>query len=335
MSAITRTVFGIQVQINSDLKTGSPELDQLNKDLSRFERIKMPKVTGKIKVSISKTLSSIPFTKGAKVFGGKMYEAYGVGEERYINYRNELELYSKGSRDREVWICHNGGPILYEVLHTLIHSFIGECLDRSGYHRVHALALGVNDRNILVVLPSGGGKSSLAYQIAKNGVGEVYSDESPFLKEGLLYSYPSRGALSEKVTSLLKIDKPDISYKFKRQLYGEKYLIDQPMTSTENGKKLTDVIVGRSTSKVSKISKSSATSTLNSLISTMVIGNGLTQMAEHLLKVDNVILLTKVSISRLAEAYRVSQSVTSHTFEYTENTLDNFEVLRQFLTDFD
>ncbi len=68
-----------------------------------------------------------------------------------------------------------------------------KALDQRGLHRLHALGVEVNGRAVLVLLPMGGGKSTLALHLLSLPGVRLLSDDSPWIdRTGRALAYPLR-----------------------------------------------------------------------------------------------------------------------------------------------
>lgn len=119
---------------------------------------------------------------------------------RNISYRGETETYldykgrGLGVHDRRAGdfrIYSLDTDLLYEAAYLFLLSQIGERLDAKGLHRLHAMAVAVRGRAVLVLLPMGGGKSTLASELLKDPEVKLLSDDSPFIdRKARVYSFP-------------------------------------------------------------------------------------------------------------------------------------------------
>ena len=83
--------------------------------------------------------------------------------------------------------------LVHEAVYLLLLSRIGEHLDRSGLPRLHALGLSGPSGAVAVVLPSGGGKSTLALRALRDGRAKVLSEDTPLVdRRGFLHPFPLR-----------------------------------------------------------------------------------------------------------------------------------------------
>jgi hypothetical protein len=83
--------------------------------------------------------------------------------------------------------------LLYEVAFLFLLSQLSERLDELHIHRIHALGISIDGRGALVLLPMGGGKSTLAAQLLRDDRVRMLSDDSPMVtRDGSLRGFPLR-----------------------------------------------------------------------------------------------------------------------------------------------
>lgn len=112
-----------------------------------------------------------------------------------------------------------------ELGYLYLQSEIGRFLDAQGLHRVHALGLGLpNGSSALVLLPSGGGKSTLALEALQHGGCQLLSDDTPLVDRfGNVHPYPLR--LSFRKDAKIPEDWKKHSSVFERRKHGAKLLV--------------------------------------------------------------------------------------------------------------
>jgi hypothetical protein len=118
--------------------------------------------------------------------------SYRDGRYTWVDYHGR----ALGVHDRltgDFRITSPDPNLLYEAAYLFLLSRIGESLDRRGMHRVHALAMSWQGKAILVLLPMGGGKSTLGASLLDYRELELLSDDSPFIDHaGNVYAFPLR-----------------------------------------------------------------------------------------------------------------------------------------------
>ncbi|HEX8208062.1 MAG TPA: hypothetical protein VF587_18500 [Solirubrobacteraceae bacterium] len=83
--------------------------------------------------------------------------------------------------------------LVHEVAYLFLLSSIGAHLDAVGLPRLHALALSARSGAVAVMLPSGGGKSTLALRALDDPDVKLLSEDSPLIDaRGRLHPFPLR-----------------------------------------------------------------------------------------------------------------------------------------------
>jgi hypothetical protein len=233
--------------------------------------------------------------------------AYRDGHTRYIDYHGRgLGILDELSGDFKLY--SRDEDLLYEAAYLFLLSRIGENLDRRGVHRVHALGVEVNGRAILVLLPMGGGKSTLGLHLLRFPEVRLLSDDSPWIgRDGRLLAFPLRLGLlpgSEETTPA------EHRRKIQRMEFGPKHLVnysyfaDRVSPSAEPG----IVFIGsRTMQPESRIEQVGKLAGLRPMLANCVLGIGLFQGLEFLLG-SGVLGLAKqfgVGISRSRSSWRL------------------------------
>ena len=83
--------------------------------------------------------------------------------------------------------------IVHEAAYLFLLSRIGEHLDAAGFTRLHSLGLAGAQGAVAILLPSGGGKSTLALRALRRDGVRILSEDSPLLdRRGRLHPFPLR-----------------------------------------------------------------------------------------------------------------------------------------------
>jgi hypothetical protein len=94
--------------------------------------------------------------------------------------------------------------LVHEAGYLFVLSRVGEHLDRLGLPRLHALGLAGSGGGVAVMLPSGGGKSTLALQALRSDGVRLLSEDAPLLdRRGRLHPFPLRIGVNETDAALL------------------------------------------------------------------------------------------------------------------------------------
>lgn len=226
---------------------------------------------------------------------------YRSGSTRYVDYGGRgigvHDTVSGGfritSRDRD---------LLYEAVYLFLLSQIGQYVDAKRLHRLHALAVSLDGRAILVLLPMGGGKSTLCAALLDWPEIKLLSDDSPMIdRRGRSLAFPLH-------LGLLKGQEDEIPAQYRRVVqrmeFGHKVLVnldyyrDRICGSAEPGL----VLLGRRTLAAGcRIERTGFTTGLRAMIGNCVIGLGLFQGLEFILQSSPWELISKagVGLSRL------------------------------------
>ncbi len=87
--------------------------------------------------------------------------------------------------------------LVHEAGYHFILSRAGEHLDSCGLPRLHGLALSGRGGALVLVLPSGGGKSTLASRALRDGAFRLLAEDSPLVdRHGTIHPFPLRVGLN-------------------------------------------------------------------------------------------------------------------------------------------
>jgi hypothetical protein len=223
----------------------------------------------------------------------------------------------------------------HEIVFLFILALAGQNFDLRHMHRVHGLGLEVNNEAVLIILPSGGGKTTLLLDIIKDESIKLISEDSPLLDPaGQALPFPIRiGVLYE--------DKPeDIPEEYlhliKRMGAKPKYAIDLDVFKdkiTQRPLPVRHILCGTrwlgDESYIKPVSKYNA---LKELIENSVIGVGLYQGAEFLLQrgIWGFFKKSPVLFSRFKNASKVVFGSKTYSFVIGLDRKKNVETFLNF-----
>jgi hypothetical protein len=221
---------------------------------------------------------------------------------------------------------------LQDKLHDLVD---GEELDQLGYHRIHGLGLEHQGRGFVLDLPSGGGKSAMALTLLTSTKIKILSDETPLISDGgqLINPFPVRIALRPQVATALGVQTQNYRH-VKRRLYPEKVVIPIPPDRVADSCPLSVYIIGcvdQRDSSGPHFTKAETHVAAASLLKSMVIGHGVAQMAEHMLRPLQTLTLAQILKSRMLTAMNVIRSCDFYKFHIGSHAGQNTEALLNFL----
>jgi hypothetical protein len=263
-------------------------------------------------------------TKDAVIYRrGKLtyYDYFGEALVVYDDVRQSAEIYST-NRD-----------FLYEKTYLMIMSRIGLALDKRKLHRVHAMGMACAGKGILCLLPMGGGKTTLALSLLKHESFSLLSEEIPLVSaKGRLHPMPIR--MGVRVGTALDIPNKYLK-PFNRSHYEPKVLIDtayfhdQIASIAEPG----FVFLGRRRNSARpKIVRTSRLKTFNALFRSCVMGVGVPQLLEYVLRFDLPSLFGSLEI--FVSRIRASLALCFRSETYEIYLSRNLSANADFLYDF-
>jgi len=232
---------------------------------------------------------------------------YRSGKQSYLDYHGKgLGVHDPGRRSFR--IISRDPHLLYEASYLFLLSQIGEALDKRRLHRIHALAVSLNGRAVLVLLPMGGGKSTLGHHLLRCPDVKLLSDDSPFVDaSGRVHAFPLHlGLLAGSETEVPEKHRRLVN----RMEFGPKFLVnyeffaDRVCPATDPG----IVFLGsRTLSRECRIEPAGLGAGIRAMVANSVVGMGLFQGLEFILERSPWELLTKARVgrSRLANCVRL------------------------------
>ena len=239
--------------------------------------------------------------------------------------------------DRDNRICtidSKSFDLAREICYLFILSATGQYFDKKHLHRVHALGISRQGRAAVLMLPSGGGKGTMALRLLSRPGFKLLSDDSPLVsRSGELLGFPLRiGVPPDKESD---IDTQHVRV-LKRMEFDPKTVIDiEAFTGRiEEISQPTLLLVGqRNLGKTSRIEPLSKLKAFRSLTNNMIVGLGLYQGLEFLLERGSweVFMKAGLAFSRLRNALRLLSRVECYRFVTGRDLERNFNCLCEFL----
>jgi hypothetical protein len=176
--------------------------------------------------------------------------------------------------------------LVHEAVYHFLLSRIGEHIEARGLTRLHALGLSGRHGAVAVMLPSGGGKSTLALRaLRENGV-RLLSDDSPLIdRRGMAHPFPLRVAVNPTDAATL----PDAAVRrMERMEFHPKLVLDLEAFSDRvepQPQPLRHLVIGRrSLGQDSSLEPAPRQSAVSTLIREAVVGVGIYQGMEFVLQ---------------------------------------------------
>jgi hypothetical protein len=330
MSPLSLDFYGVRVSVECD----SEEVrSAVARDFSffRVDRLREAPL-----ISISCHATKPPFdslTQGRQVMVQPGFVAYRCGDSRVVDYHGKaVSRFDFRTESGDLW--SEDLDLLWEKLYLLIHSRVGELLDKRGFHRVHALGLSISEKGVICLLPSGGGKTTLGLAaLGLEGV-RLLSDDTPLItRSGKILPFPLRIGLGEKPAG---IDERFIR-RFKRREHGDKWLIDieafdERIEKNEVGPNA--ILIGkRLLGKEASIARLPRHRAAPELFRSAVVGLGLPQLVEYFLRAEIADAPNKARIaaSRTAACSALLARSKVYRFDLSRDHEANKIALKAFL----
>ena len=220
---------------------------------------------------------------------------YKHRREKFIDYLGKGQIHQKGN---SYFIYSLDKDFLFEMAFLTIHSLFGDLAQKRDLHRIHALAGTYRNRDFILMLPSGGGKSSMLAEFLEDPEFKVISDDCPFIdKKGKIHPFPTKISLSKIPANSTLTDLP--WHQFHRTLYPPKYVLSLSYLDNKVNDRPSDsrpiLIWGvRSSYRSPVIMRMGPVETMKSLMENMVVGIGLPQIVEIFLNFNYVSDISKL-----------------------------------------
>ncbi len=320
--------YGLTIEVSSS----SAELvEEVLRDFAYFHT---PRGEGKVQVEMR--LAPPPYA-GLPPLSASLITPRNVCFQNkkitYIDYFGQgLAVFNREEKHCIVYGTDN--DLLHEIVFLFILSTVGQYLDSRGIHRIHALGVSYNNRGILLLLPSGGGKSTMALELLSHPGFLLLGEDTPLIdRHGHILPFPLRlGVRPEQDTGI-----PSQYLRTMRRMeFDPKTLIDIEYFRDRLGKEVEPgiILVGeRNLGEVSEIIPLSRHSALNALVKYMIVGLGVYQGMEFLLERGLWELLGKggVAASRLYNSIGLLARAPFYRFVLGRSTKKNSETLIEFI----
>lgn len=271
--------YGLRLQVQS---TDEKLIEEVRRDFAYFAG-----ASGACEVSVTLHLAPPPYQDLPSLpasFFTPRNVCYRHGDVTYIDYFGKgLSIFHR--RNHTCTIYGEDVDLVHEICYLFILSTCGRYLDKRGVHRIHALAVSRGKSGALLLLPSGGGKSTVALRLLSQPGFWLLSEDTPLVnRRGEILPFPLRvGVRPESDHGI-----PEKYVRtMKRMEFDPKTLIDIEVFRDRLGEKVAGkiLLVGeRNLGSVSGIVSIPRRRALNALVKYMVVGLGVYQGLEFLLE---------------------------------------------------
>jgi hypothetical protein len=210
-------------------------------------------------------------------------------------------------------------------------------LERKRFHRIHGLGVELGGKGAIILLPSGGGKSTMALSfLGHNNQFRLISEDSPLIRrDGYLVPFPLRiGVHPQNVP--VNID-PQFIRLDKRIEFSPKISIDIRFFGDQISREpvpAVSLLLGiRTTGKDAKITPAPRRAVLRHVLANSIIGIGLYQGLEYLVQKNFGEALQHAGLlfSRAYNNMILLRHTRVYQFLIGRDVSRNYECLRDFL----
>lgn len=209
--------------------------------------------------------------------------------------------------------------LVHEAAYLYLLSRFGEHLEARGFTRLHGLGLAGGAGAVVVMLPSGGGKSTLALRALQDPGVRLLSEDSPLLdRRGHLHPFPLRIGINETDADTLpagdvrRLERMEVHPKLALDLEAFRDRIEpQPQP-------LRHLVIGRrALGHVARLERVRRTAAVGTLLREAVIGVGIYQGMEFVLQRGARDVLGKSGVALARAAHCGAALARAHVWQAT------------------
>ncbi len=272
-------------------------------------------------------------TKGTFLFRNRLCRVYTWAGKRLCDYGSGTFCHSSWARTeaglhRYFAISGSNLEHLHEVAYLAILSAVGEELEVRGLVRLHALGLLYDNQALVLMMPSGCGKSSLAVMALKKDIKQfLFSDEIVLfdVRQQMVFPFPLPISLKPSVATSLGLP-PTAGRSFKRKIFGRKLHHSIPRSAIAPPAPLGSVILCSQSENA--LLQPDLTKRLKARLAlNILLGIGLPQMTEHLLRPSAALRLMTILFNRARAVWTIWRAHTLYRFEVSTRPQENFATL--------
>jgi len=260
---------------------------------------------------------------------------YANNHNKIIDYFGKGVILENDNRTNFT-IFGTDSDFLQEAFYLLILSLFGQYCDKNGLLRIHALALSYNNSAIILSLPPGGGKSTMALSILEEDEFKLISDdEAIFDKSGFIHPFPLRIGILDR--NQVKTIPDKYIYKINRMEFGIKYFVDCDYWKDKLEHSALErriLFIGQTMINGEPyIEKTSKRKAIGALIRNAVIGVGLFQGVEFVFNNSTSEILSKffTGFNRFTLALKFIRTCETYQITFSRDVAKNAKVFKKFV----
>jgi hypothetical protein len=272
--------FGLPVSVR-----GWPQIvEAVDLDFSWFRAPPADRIGLSVEVTAgSPNLDALPAVPAA--FSTPRNVVYQLGGRTIVDYFGRTVVILD-RETRSAFVEGDQPALVHEAIYLLLLHRVGEHLDASGLMRLHALALAGRQGAAVILLPAGGGKTTLALRALRHGDVLLLSDDTPLLdRQGRVHAFPLRLGVSESVA--VELPAEDVR-RIERFEFPAKHAIRLEAFGDRISRaphQLRHVVLGQRTlGREASLAPVPRRRAIGPLFRDGVVGLGIAQMAEYVLQ---------------------------------------------------
>jgi hypothetical protein len=327
--ALSFDFYGLRVAVQAD---DGDLLEDVRRDFSYFRTEPGVAAMGVVLTAEPGPRTELPRLKATLQTPRNI--VYRDADVSYIDYFGKA-LMTQGRRDGACVIYCRDRDLAHEIAFLTILSRVGEHLDAIGLHRVHALGLQAQGSAALVLLPMGGGKTTLTLQMLQTEGIRLLSEDSPLIsRNGEVHPFPLR--IGVQPGEEPPGTPPELARTVQRMEHGPKTLIDIEHYRDRIGERCPPgvILLGeRWLAGPSAILPERRRRALDAFLRHCVVGLGLYQGVEFVFERTAWELIGKagVALSRLRSSVSVIRRARVYRFAMGPDRRQSAQVLAEFL----
>ncbi len=329
--SITLDIYGYRVIVRSSIRS---VCDNIAEDFAFFRIAEVVSPAQTIEVFDSDPPYQEADDAKATVYTPRNV-SYRSGTKTLIDYSGRaLGVHDPANRSFRLYGRDPG--LLYEAAYLFLLSQSGEQLDERRLHRVHALGVSIGDCAALVLLPMGGGKSTLASALLAYPEISLISDDSPLIDcSGDVHAFPLRLGLLPGSEGAIPADH---LRRIDRMEFGPKFLVNYSYFAARVRPRAAPCLVflgERSLAESCSIQAATKAAALRAMVANCVVGLGLFQGMEFVFQrgASEVFQKARVAWARLEASRRFLARSRAYRLILGRSSAANARALCDFLAE--